>query len=598
MTSSLESAPLAAPTTYGWASVRKDLVAGVTVAAISLPQAMAYALIAGVEPLYGLYSAIVVTAIASLFGSSKHLINGPTNAISLVVFSSLAFLDPDAHLEAHEAMFLLAVMAGSLQILVSVLRLGDLTRYISESVVLGFMAGAGLLIALGQVGNVLGVPQRGNGHQPVVYRFVLTVWGGGHPNPRSIAVACAAIGFAVWFRRLVERYRLPRLDMFASLVLVSGLSAAAGWSSDGHASPSLVEVLGKVPAGLPRFHVPSVELGWITEMSGSALAIAVLGLLEALAIAKSIAGQTGQTLDYNRQCLAEGLANLGGGFFQCLPGSGSLTRSAINFQAGAETRLSGIVAAASVALVMVSFAPLARYVPRAALAGLLVITAYRLVEWRRVASAFRASRYDGALVAATAISAVFASVEFSILIGVAISLVLYVPRAARISCAELFVGTDRVIRRMRQGDARCSLVSIHDVEGDLFFGAAPELDRLLARIRSDAEGRVVVLRLRRARNPDLVCLERLERFCRAFRSSGTPLVLSGVRGDLTRAMAALAFERWIPSEQVFASDDTSPGSSTVAAVRLAYRIASETRETPCPHCTSSDVAGANLYYLV
>src|SRR5246127_5408088 len=147
---------------YSADTARRDLVAGATVAAIAIPQAMAYALIAGVDPRFGLYSAIVVTFIASIFGSSSHLINGPTNAISLVVFSSLVGFD--ARFDAYQAMFLLGVMVGVTQILIAVFKLGDLTRYISESVVLGFMAGAGLLVAIGQVGNFLGVASTGGDH--------------------------------------------------------------------------------------------------------------------------------------------------------------------------------------------------------------------------------------------------------------------------------------------------------------------------------------------------------------------------------------------------------------------------------------------------
>jgi SulP family sulfate permease len=150
---------------YSWSKARKDLLAGATVAAISLPQAMAYALIAGIDPRFGLYSAIVVTLVASIFGSSSHLINGPTNAISLVVFSALAFLDPEARFDIYQATFLLAVMIGVMQIVIGVFKLGDLTRYISESVVIGFMAGAGFLVALGQVGNFLGTKDRGTGQQ-------------------------------------------------------------------------------------------------------------------------------------------------------------------------------------------------------------------------------------------------------------------------------------------------------------------------------------------------------------------------------------------------------------------------------------------------
>src|SRR5580692_10084645 len=143
---------------YTWSAARRDMLAGATVAAISLPQAMAYALIAGVDPRFGLYSAIVVTFVASIFGSSSHLINGPTNAISLVVFSALAFFDPEARFDIYQGMFLLGIMIGSIQILIAVFRLGDLTRYISESIVLGFMAGAGTLVGLGQIANLLGIP--------------------------------------------------------------------------------------------------------------------------------------------------------------------------------------------------------------------------------------------------------------------------------------------------------------------------------------------------------------------------------------------------------------------------------------------------------
>ena len=149
--------------------------------------------------------------------------------------------------------------------------------------------------------------------------------------------------------------------------------------------------------------------------------------MEALAISKSIANRTREPLDYNRQCLAEGLANLGGSFFQCLPGSGSLTRSAINFQAGAVSRWSGVFAAVAVAIVIVLFGPSARFIPKPALAGILLVTAAGLIDWQRLRYALHASRYDAGLVLVTALAAVFVSVELSILIGVALSIVMFVP---------------------------------------------------------------------------------------------------------------------------------------------------------------------------
>jgi SulP family sulfate permease len=585
---------------YAAPELRKDLIAGVTVAAISLPQAMAYALIAGIDPRFGLFSAIVVTAIASALGSSSHLINGPTNAISLVVFSALAFFDPEARVDAYQATFLLALMAGSIQIVIAVLRLGDLTRYISESVVLGFMAGAGLLIALGQVGNVLGIPDRGTGHQSVLHRLWLSLFSGSSINTRALVVGSSTVLLVVVARKLVARYRLPRVDMLVALVVVSGLAFLAGWSSVLSGGKPLVPVVGRVSASLPSFHIPEIKFPWIREMGGSALAVAVLGLLEALAISKSIAAETRQALDYNRQCLAEGLANLGGGFFQCLPGSGSLTRSAINFQSGAVSRVSGLVAAGTVASVVVFLAPLARFIPKAALGGLLLVTAARLVDWKRLGDALRSSSYDAALVLVTAGTAVFASVEYAILVGVALSVALFVPRAARLRSTELVVGVDRVIRRRLPSDPGCSSVVIYDIEGELFFGAAPELDRYLNDLGNAAGSgsKVVVLRVHRARNPDLVCIERLERFLHDMQQGGSPVILSGVRDDLARAMRNMRFERWFPGERLFAADPALPGSSTIKAVRYAFELAAERLHAPCEHCDAIHPAEGDLYYMV
>jgi len=588
---------------YSWSDARKDLLAGATVAAISLPQAMAYALIAGVDPRFGLYSAIVVTLVASVFGSSSHLINGPTNAISLVVFSALAFFDPAARVDLYQGMFLLGIMVGVIQILIAVFKLGDLTRYISESVVLGFMAGAGFLVALGQVGNLLGLRDRGNGHMHVLYRFWLTVTGGA-ASLHALEIGAGTIVLAVLLRRLTRRHGLPQFDMLLALIAATSAAVAIGWAQPGGSGKALLSVVGSVPASLPRPHIPQIQTGWIKEMSGSALAIACLGLLEALAIAKAIAHQTRQSLDFNRQCLAEGLANLTGGFFQCLPGSGSLTRSAINYQAGAVSRMSGVFAAAAVAGVLVLIAPLMQYVPKAALAGLLMITASRLVDWKRLRRALGASRYDAGLVLLTAFAAVFVSVEFSILIGVGISILLFVPRAARLRGSELVVSEDRVVRDRLPGDPECRGMIIFDLEGELFFGAAPELDAYFAALEKRAlnEGiRCIVLRVKRTSNPDMVCMERFHNFIVDMERHGIVLLLCGVRPEFARVMKNMRFEECLPGSRVFL-EEPQLFSSTLKAVRCGFELSGQ---PSCGHCarilspgvTTQD-ADHDLYYLV
>lgn len=587
---------------YNWGKGRADLIAALTVAAIALPQGIAYALIAGVDPRFGLYSAIFVTAIASIFGSSSHLINGPTSAISLVVFSTLAFIEPDARLDAYEAMFLLGIMVGIFQIAIAVFKLGDLTRYISESVILGFMTGAAILLAVGQIGNALGIREKGTAHQQVFYRLWLTLTGGSL-NYKALAITLLTLVLALALRKLVRKYRLPQMDMLVVLVVVSIIAYLLGWTILGVGGKTAVAVSGSVPASLPLPHIPEIKFAWIPQLSSGALAIAFLGLLEALAIAKSIANQTGQVLDYNRQCMAEGVANLSGGFLQCLPGSGSLTRSAINYQSGARTRFSGILTALFVAVALLALAPLTKYIPKAALAALLILTAARLIDLQRLRYTFRGSTFDAALVLITTLTALFIGIEYSILTGVALSILMFVPRAAKFKAADLVVSNEGIVRERLTFDPPCTSVILFDLEGEIFFGAAPDLDRYLDELKARAIGsgiRFIVLRLKRVRNPDIVCIERLEHFLHDAKKHGITVLLAGVRPELARAFSKLGFGEWFPKDRLFLEkeeDDTD--SATLKAVRYAYKLLGDNAKN-CEHCASIQGTEARnaLYYLI
>ena len=215
---------------YGWTGLWRDILAGLTVATVAVPQAMAYALIAGIEPRYGLYTAIIMTALASVLGSSSHLINGPTNAISIVVFSVAAGLStgPD---DPHriEIVGLLAVLVGLIQILIALLRLGDLTRYISESVILGFMLGAGVLVALSQLPPLLGLPAEGEGHRHFLYRLWLTLTQGAAVQPACVAVGVGTLLLVVGLRTLKKQLRLEIPDHLIALLAASFLTWLLGW---------------------------------------------------------------------------------------------------------------------------------------------------------------------------------------------------------------------------------------------------------------------------------------------------------------------------------------------------------------------------------
>ncbi|MGO9113989.1 MAG: SulP family inorganic anion transporter, partial [Thermoguttaceae bacterium] len=402
----------------------------------------------------------------------------------------------------------------------------------------------------------------------------------------------------VMLRKMTRRYHLPRFDMLLALGIAAAVAAVLGWSqATGDARPA-VAVVGRIPAGLPEFRLPPFQLGLIYEMSGSALAVACLGLLEALSIAKAISHQTRQPLDYNRQCLAEGLANVCGGFFQCLPGSGSLTRSAINFQAGAVTRWSGVYAAGTVAMVVWLFGPLAKFIPKAALAGILFVTAAGLIDQRRIRHAVRASHFDALLVLATALSAVLIGVEFSILIGVGLSILMFVPRAARLKAAELTIGTDRVIRDRQPNDPCCTRMVLLDLEGEFFFGAAPELDRYFDGLRERADLRTIVLRVKRTRNPDIVCMELLQHFIVEMDGKGVTVLLCGVRPDFAQAMQNLRFQEFLSAERIFVEDAARLGSATLAAVRHAYDLLGDDICDHCPRRTPPEPSNGAFYYQI
>jgi SulP family sulfate permease len=558
-------------------ALRADLLAGLTVAAISLPQSMAYALVAGVDPRFGLYTAIVFAAVAGLFGSSNHLINGPTGAVSLVVFSALAFLDPEARLDSYEAMFLLAAMVGVLQVAIAVCRLGDLMRFISESVVIGFISGAAALTMIGQIANALGVKAQGTGHQHVLARLYLTLTQDAPINLRALALSLGAIALALASRALVRRFRLPQFDMLFTVLALSLLAFALGWSEAAPGGKPLVALIEAVPASLPSPHIPEVRLSWLGDLAPSSFALAMLGILEALAIAKAIAQKSGQKLDFNQQILAEGLGNLTGAFFRCMPGSGSLSRTAINHQAGAVTRASGLICALAIGFAVLALGPLAAYIPKPVLSGLLIVASARLIDLSRIRYALSSSRYDAFLASVTAVAALAIGVEFAIFIGALLSVLLYVPRAAQLKVQELVVSPERVLRARLPSDPPPRAVTVHDVEGEMFFAAAPVLTAALDQAARAAKAQGIdhmVLRLKRVRNTDAVALEALDRFLEQSRASGLTVLLAGLRPDILDALTRFGIVERHSIDLIFPEEERDY-SSTLSAVRRAYALATQ-----------------------
>lgn len=551
---------------YGYRDARQDVLAGLTVAAVAVPQAMAYAMIIGLPPVYGLYTAIVMTAIGALFDSSRQLINGPTNAISIAVLSAVAMIAPPE--QRLEAVILLAFMIGIIQLAITLFRLGDLTRYISQSVIVGFTFGAGSLLVIDQMKNLFGIPGLGDPHDHLLYRFWLTFTEGGAPHLATTAVGVGSILLILALRGLKRRLNWPLLpELFITVCVMCAIVAVFDLEAAG------VKVVGAIPASLPSFELPNFDLALIEQLSTNALAIALLGLLEAISMAKAIAAVTRQKLDMNQQCLSEAVANIGGSLFQCIPGSGSLTRSAINRQAGAVSQWSGVVSAFGVAAIMLVFAPYAQYLPRATLAGILLVASWGMVDWKALAYHWRATRFDAAIVATTAFSAIAISIEFCVMIGVLMSFMLTVPRAGRMLRSQFVIAPEGYVREMLPGELPCPRLKIYGLEGELFFGATSSLEQHLDEIERalTPETRVVLLRLKRARNPDAVALAELEQFIERLEARGVRVVLCGVRGDLQNVMTRVGMIDRIGAEHVFREARVRQ-TSTMLAVAHAYQL--------------------------
>jgi SulP family sulfate permease len=575
---------------YSLRTLGADLTAGLTVATVAVPQAMAYAMLAGLPPQYGLYTAIVMTAVGALLDSSRQLINGPTNAISIALLSALTVV-PEG--ERVPAAVLLAFLAGVVQLGIALLRLGDLTRYVSHSVIVGFTLGAGILLCLDQMKNFLGLDAQVNPSDHFLKRFWLSLttfsvdrWPTMLIGVGTIVVVLGIRRFNGWRRARGARFPIPQhlvaVVLMAALVWGFGLDARFD-----------VKIVGAIPASLPHFELPDLRWDQVRLVAGSSFAIALLGLLEAIAMAKAIAAHTGQKLDINQQCLSEGAANLVGGFFQCFPGSGSLTRSAVNQQAGAVTQWSGVFCAAAVAATVLLFAPLARFIPKASLAGLLMLAAFRMVDHKQLIFHLRATRLDAGVVLATALAAVAISVEFCILIGVFLSFVLYVPRAAHVRMTRL-TPTDGV-GGWTPGPSACEQVLLYNLEGELFFGAEPEMKGCLAAIDRRARGdvRAVILALERARNLDAAFLSLLKTLHGSLRRRNVALFLCAVEADLDRALARTRLKDQIGAARIFGRwKDT--GAGVREAVHAACGLLGDGLCANCPR--RQDGSGANQWW--
>jgi len=459
---------------------RVDLMAGLTGAILVLPQGVAFAAIAGMPPEYGLYCAIVPAIVAALFGSSHHLISGPTTAISLVVYSNISDLAAPFSEQYIGLVLSLTLLAGLFQLGLGVARLGVLINFVSHSVILGFTSGAAILIATSQLGGFFGISLEA-GHS------FLTTWasfarGVAGSNPYVLAVSLLTLGSALALR--AWRPRLPALLL--AMVAGSAFSFALGGHEHG------VKLVGALPGRLPPFALPPFDLEVVYQLAAGALAVAMLGLAEAASIARSVAVKSRQRIDSNQEFIGQGLSNIVGSFFSGYASSGSFTRTGVNYEAGAKTPLAAVFSAVFVAVILLLVSPLTAWLPMPCMAGVIMVVAANLIDMKQVRTVVRASKAEAGVMAITFLSTLFLKLEVAIFAGVMLSLLLYLKRTSNphftvLAPADLPTGRHFLDVSHAQV-AECPQLKVLRLDGSIFFGAVNHIEESLhAIIRENPE---------------------------------------------------------------------------------------------------------------
>ena len=527
--------------------IRPDLVAGLTVAVLAIPQCIAYAAIAGLPPTYGLYSAVVATIAGALWGSSRHLSTGPTNAISILVLSILTPLAAIGAVEYLVAASVMAVMVGVMCIVFGFARLGMLVNFASRSVLLGFTAGAGVLIAVGQLRNLLNldIPR-----SPHILKTLLSL----AANFDQIHLTSLILGSAtVLAILLIDGFtrRLP--GALLALVGTGAAVAVLGVERLG------VSVVGEVPRAMPQF--TDFSIGWMVEreIGGAlfvgALAVAALGLVEAISIAREISRQSGEHLDVNQELIGQGVANIAAGVFSGYASSGSFTRSAVNFQTGARSQMSSVFCGLFILAGVLAFGPLAAYLPKASLAGMIMVIAYRMIDWRGVRRVLRNSRSETGIMVSTFAATLLVPLEFAVLVGIILSLAIYIYKSSMPTVEPVVPDANFHQFVVNPAAPVCPQLGIVRIQGSLFFGAATHVeDALIANFEANPGQNVLVLRMHGVDRCDLSGIDVLEGLLRLYRGAGGDLFLVHVRPEVRAFMRRTGFEHILGSDRFLEPD--------------------------------------------
>lgn len=492
---------------------RADLIAGLTGAMIVLPQGVAFATIAGMPPQYGLYAAMVPAIIGALFGSSWHLVSGPTTAISIAVFASVSGFYAAGTEDFIRLVLTLTFMVGVFQLILGLARMGALVNFISHTVVIGFTAGAAILIASSQIKHFFGIPiPRGVAFYEVLHQLVVQA---GHINPYVTAVGVITLASGILVKKFV-----PRFPYMIAAMIIGSLVALALTRQYGSAAGIIT--IGALPAGLPPLSLPDFSAKALHDMFFPALVVTMLALTEAVSISRAIALKSEQRIDGNQEFVGQGLSNIFGSFFSGYAASGSFNRSGVNYTAGARTPLAAVYASLFLIVILLLVAPLAAYLPTAAMAGILFLVAYGLIDFHHIKSIMQTSRSESVVLWVTLIGTLI-DLEKGIFFGILLSLMFYLYRTSRPQVQA--VVPDPAPGSYTYVDAaghdECPQVKAVRINGSIFFGAVDHVQHELQAIDEEVPSQTHLVVVATGMNfVDVAGVEMLAQEARRRRKAG------------------------------------------------------------------------------
>ena len=556
-------------------SLRADAVAGVLGALLVLPQGIAFASLAGLPPEYGLTTAIVPAVIAALFGSSWHVVSGPTNANSLALFATLAPLAAVGSPAYIQLALAVTVLVGVMQWLIGSLRLGSIANFISPSAMRGFMSGAATLIVLHALVDLLGlVAPATHGTGALLAHLAQSATA---TNPAALMVGACTFAVVLVGRRFAPRLPVMLIGLVAGTVLAAALNSATPWPRWG-----AVAVIGSIPSIWPHFRLPAVEWQRLPELLSIAFALTIVALGQSISIAKTVAARSGQAIDANREFRGQGLSNIVGGFSSCYVSCGSLNRSMPNFEAGARTPLAAVFASAWLALLLAFTTPLLGLIPLPAIAALLIVVAWGLLDINGWRTLLHHSRADFTIAAVTALATVTIRLEMAILLGTILSLVTYLHRTSRPYMRVMgFDNAEHERPFVVRADVpaplpECPQLKMIRMEGEVYFGAVPHVADHLRELRATPDAPKHLLVMAKSMNfIDLPAAELWRDELRVRRAEGGDLYFHRPRPPVLELWEHVGYTPELGRDHIFATKRIA--IATIFA-RLDRGI--------CAHCTA------------